>query len=528
MKERLFKSLAAIFLLLCMVFNLFGCINPAPICNHIWIITEKTEPTCTTTGSITTECSLCGEISTLMLATTEHTLTLDYCFDGANHWNECSVCKSRSNVSDHIYTTFTNVNDSYHLKECSTCDCYCNESHEWDETNHCILCGAVNSGDTPTKKEKIQIFVPQQNGIIEFTRTQIEKFLADNPDCGYSISDFLIVCGPDEATTNIIIDVATAPDIYCFTQDYLNRLVQADALAPLGQTAANAITANNDAVSVGAVTVGDKIYAYPMTIDNGYYLYYDKTVVTDPTDLQRIVDDCVNAGAKFHFELENGWYAASFFFGVGCHSIWKTDDDGNFIGIDDNFDDNALGVAAMKGIQIVTQSDCYVNSDAIDGDYLGAVVSGTWNAENAAKYFGENLGVCKLPSFTVDGETYQLGSFSRYKFMGVKPQVDSEREEVCSALAQYLTGMECQMERFNEFQWCPSNNNDQVNETVKKNPSLLALKAQSPYAVAQGYIPNEWWTSAAGLAKKAATCATDGEIKTALAAYRAEIESILD
>ncbi len=387
-----------------------------------------------------------------------------------------------------------------------------------------VACGPEKEG-----KEKIEIWVSEKKGVKEFTRIQIEQFLTEHPEYGYTIDDFVIEGVPEgDAASQVLLDVADAPDIYCFAQDQLARLVQASALAPLGQTATATITANNDAGSVGAVTVGGKLYAYPMTSDNGYYLYYDKTVVTDPTDLKKIVDDCVNAGAKFHFELENGWYAASFFFGVGCHSIWKTDDDGNFTGIDDNFDDDALGVAAMKGIQIVTQSDCYVNSSTVEGDYLAAIVTGTWNAEDADEYFGENLGVCKLPSFTVDGETYQLGSFSGFKLMGVKPQTDIAKAEFCSALAQYLTGEECQMERFNEYQWGPSNKNAQADEDVMNNPSLLALKAQSPYAVAQGYIPNEWWTSAAGLAKKAATCATDDEIKTALAAYRSEIEAVIN
>ncbi len=387
-----------------------------------------------------------------------------------------------------------------------------------------VACGPKEEG-----KEKIEIWVSEKKGVKEFTRIQIEQFLTEHPEYGYTIDDFVIEGVPEgDAASQVLLDVADAPDIYCYAQDQLARLVQASALAPLGQSAAATITANNDAGSVGAVTVGGKLYAYPMTSDNGYYLYYDKTVVTDPTDLKKIVDDCVNAGAKFHFELENGWYAASFFFGVGCHSIWKTDDDGNFIGIDDDFDDATLGVAAMKGIQIVTQSDCYVNSSTVEGDYLAAIVTGTWNAEDADEYFGENLGVCKLPSFTVDGETYQLGSFSGFKLMGAKPQTDIAKAEFCSALAQYLTGEECQMERFNEYQWGPSNKNAQANEDVMNNPSLLALKAQSPYAVAQGYIPNEWWTSAAGLAKKAATCATDDEIKTALAAYRSEIEAVVN
>ena len=378
------------------------------------------------------------------------------------------------------------------------------------------------------EKEKITIWVSEVKGVKELTKAQVEAFIAANPDYGYTIDDIVIQGVPEaDAGSQVLLDVETAPDLYCFAQDQLARLVKAKALAPLGASAVAAITANNDAGSVAAVTAGDKLYAYPMTSDNGYYLYYDKSIVTDPSDLKAIVDACEKSGAKFHFEIENGWYAASFFFGVGCVSKWEADVEGNFIGIQDNFDDETLGTIAMKGIQIVTTSDCYVNKSNFEGDNIGAIVTGTWNAEDAEEYFGDDLGVCKLPTFTVEGQTYQLGSFSGYKVMGVKPQEDLDRLEFCTALAQYLTGEQCQKERFDTFQWGPSNKNLQATSAVQTNPSLLALKEQNKYSVSQGYIPNEWWTSAADLAGKAKTCSTDAEILTALQAYRKEIEDVI-
>ena len=378
-------------------------------------------------------------------------------------------------------------------------------------------------------KEKIEIWVSEKKGVKELTLKQIEAFLAANPSYGYTIDDFVIEGVPEaDAASQVLLDVKKAPDIYCFAQDQMARLVQASALAPLGVKASETVTANNDAGSVAAVTVAGKLYAYPMTSDNGYYLYYDKTVITDPTSLNQIVADCESEGAKFHFEVENGWYAASFFFGVGCESVWKTDDNGNFIGIEDTFDDETLGVIAMKGVQIVTTSECYYNSSTFEGDNLAAIVTGTWNAEDAEDYFGDNLGVCKLPSFTVDGETYQLGSFSGFKLMGVKPQTDANKGAFCAALAQYLTNEQCQLERFEAFQWGPSNKNLQAKDEVKNNPSLVALNAQSEFAVAQGYIPNEWWTSAGSLTAKAATCGNDADIINALKAYRKELEDVLN
>ena len=391
-----------------------------------------------------------------------------------------------------------------------------------------LSCFVSCFGGNGDEKETITIWVSEKKGVKEFTRLQIEAFLAANPNYGYTIDDFVIEGVPEaDAGGQVLMDVSDAPDIYAFAQDQLARLVQADALAPLGQAAAAEITANNDVNSVNAVTVGDKLYAYPMTSDNGYYLYYDKSIVTDPTSLEKIIEDCVNSGYKFHYELENGWYTASFFFGVGCESVWTTDVNGKFTGVQDTFDDETLGYIAMEGIKKVTTSPCYVNSSTIEGDYLGAIVTGTWNAEDADEYFGDNLGVCKLPSFTFNGQSYQLGSFSGFKLMGVKPQTDTERGAFCAALAKYLTGEQCQLERFNEYQWGPSNKKLQATEAVKTNPSLLALAAQNEHSVPQGYIPNEWWTIAANLAKKAATCTTPEEIYTALEGYRAEIEAVL-
>jgi arabinogalactan oligomer/maltooligosaccharide transport system substrate-binding protein len=502
--------------------------NESVSCNHIWDIIEENTPTCIDSGSIITKCRLCGENSTLILAVSSHTPSSVFGFDGTNHWNECSVCKNKCNSGEHVYTTFTEVNKSYHIIECSICDYYCNQSHSWNENDECTICGARISDETTTTKERIEIWVSEKKGVKELTKKQIEAFLAANPSYGYTIDDFVIEGVPEaDAASQVLLDVKKAPDLYCFAQDQMARLVQASALAPLGVKATETVTANNDAGSVAAVTVAGKLYAYPMTSDNGYYLYYDKTVISDPTSLNQIVADCENAGAKFHFEVENGWYAASFFFGVGCESVWETDDKGNFVGIEDTFDDKTLGVIAMKGVQIVTKSECYYNSSFFEGTNIAAIVTGTWNAEDADDYFGENLGVCKLPSFTVDGETYQLGSFSGFKLMGVKPQTDANKGAFCAALAQYLTGEECQLERYNRFQWGPSNLKAQATDEVKSNPSLVALQEQSQYAIPQGYIPNDWWSSAESLAKKATICVNDAEIILALQEYRAEIESIL-
>lgn len=83
------------------------------------------------------------------------------------------------------------------------------------------------------------------------------------------------------------------------------------------------------------------------------------------------------------------------------------------------------------------------------------VVTGTWSYEEVKGILGDNMGVTDLPSFEVDGTEYHLGSFSGCKLMGVKPQVDAVKGAALHKLAQYLTGYDCQMERFNTLSWGP-------------------------------------------------------------------------
>jgi arabinogalactan oligomer/maltooligosaccharide transport system substrate-binding protein len=269
-----------------------------------------------------------------------------------------------------------------------------------------------------------------------------------------------------------------------------------------------------------------------MTSDNGYYLYYDKSIVTDPTSLEAIIADCEAAkDAKadhhlFRYALENGWYTASFFFGAGCHSNWTMNADGDFNGIDDNFD-GPQGLVAMKGMQKLAQSSAY-DSDADVFTNAAAIVTGIWNAGAAEAHFGENLGVTKLPSFNVDGKDYQLGSFSGNKLMGVKPQADEKKGAVLQLLAHYLTSEKCQLERYEMWQWGPSNLKAQASEAVQSNPSLAALAAQNAYAQPQGQIHGSWWDLAAALGAGAKAASSDEELQGYLDDYKAGIDAVLN
>ena len=339
---------------------------------------------------------------------------------------------------------------------------------------------------------EIKIWVAEAT--VDFTKEMVENFKAANPDyAGMTVS--IEPVGEGDAASNMITDVEGGADIYGFAQDQLARLVAAGALEVVAPENEEIIAAENDAGSVGAVKLGGTMYAYPMTSDNGYFLYYDKSVVKDPTSLEAILADCEAAGKNFYMEINSGWYQTAFFFGAGCTLTYDTDTEGNLVGINCNYA-SENGVKALKAMINMAKSPAFVNgSSASAATNIGAIVDGTWDANAMQEALGENFAAAKLP--VADG--FQLGGFGGFKMLGIKPQVDEAKLAACDALALYLTSGDVQLARYNAVQWGPSNLAAQQNEAVQANEALAALGAQLAYTMPQGQYPGEYWTLASAL-----------------------------
>ena len=81
----------------------------------------------------------------------------------------------------------------------------------------------------------------------------------------------------------------------------------------------------------------------------------------------------------------------------------------------------------------------------------------------------------------------------------MKPQEDEDKLQICDDLANYLSGEEAQLARYQSVAWGPSNTNDQQNADVQADVALTALNDQMQYDVPQGQYPGDYWTLATGL-----------------------------
>ncbi|MBR2256965.1 MAG: extracellular solute-binding protein [Blautia sp.] len=345
--------------------------------------------------------------------------------------------------------------------------------------------------------DEIKVWVADNT--VEFTKAQTEAFKEAYPDfADYDIT--VEPVGEGDAAGNMITDVSAGADIFVFAQDQIARLVTAGALEEVAPDNVEAVVADNDAGAVGAATVGETLYAYPMTSDNGYFLYYDKSVVSDPSTLEGIIADCEAAGKNFYMEINSGWYQTAFFFGTGAELTYDTDDSGNFTACNASYASDA-GLVALKKMIELKASTAFQNGSAVgEATKVGAIVDGTWDSSAAQDLFGENYACAKLPTFTgADGEIYQMSGFGGFKLLGVKPQEDMDKLDACDALASFLSSGDVQLARYEAVGWGPSNLEAQKSDIVQADVALSALAEQLAYTVPQGQYPGEYWTLATSL-----------------------------
>ena len=118
----------------------------------------------------------------------------------------------------------------------------------------------------------------------DFTQGVIEDFKALYPDITFNIT--LGAESESPAKDKVLTDVEAAADVYTFAHDQINDLVNAGALQEVLATYTYDVKNANVQTSVDAATVGGKLYAYPMTADNGYFMFYNSEVIKDPSNLE--------------------------------------------------------------------------------------------------------------------------------------------------------------------------------------------------------------------------------------------------
>ena len=331
----------------------------------------------------------------------------------------------------------------------------------------------------------LKVWAPSQ--ALELVKKQVEDFKAAYPTKTFTNIE-VSAMAEAESGTQVLNDASAAADVFGFASDHLNKLVDAKVLSEVAFV--NTVSEMNAPETVEAGKIKGTLYAYPETNDNGYYLVYDKTVVSEDKagKLEDILAACKDAGKKFIFDCGNGYYACTYAFTAGV-KIDGLEEDGvtqKFVQYDEN--------EAVKTLQAFsrlmheykgtfTSLDVAQIASGFSTGTLGAGVDGSWNTNADQKALGDNFGAAKLPTINVDGTDKQLVSLFGYKYIGVNAA--SKFPASAQILAYYLHGEKCQEQRAEELGWGPSNKNVQGKPVITDNPIQQAIKQQSENACVQ-------------------------------------------
>ncbi len=284
-------------------------------------------------------------------------------------------------------------------------------------------------------------------------------------------------------------------DVFTFADDQLNTLAAAGAIEPIEN--ADEIRSRNLSAAVEAATVNDQLYAYPLTADNGYFLYYNKQYITEEQakTLDGILEAAAAGSKLFTMDWTSAWYVYSFFGNTGLQ-VGLNDDgitnyctwnqaDGEIRGID--VAQAMLRIAGNPGFA------SYTDEQFLDGVKNGTVVagvSGVWNSVAVREAWGENAGAARLPTYNCNGSQVQMASFSGCKLVGVNAY--SEQQEWASKLAEWITNEENQKLRFEMRGQGPANIAVADSEEIKQSPAIVALLEQSEFSQLQR-VGGKFW-----------------------------------
>lgn len=361
------------------------------------------------------------------------------------------------------------------------------------------------SGNAGTSNETVSLRVWGGEEDQNLLKELVEKFKTTYPDQKFNIE--IGVESESTAKDTILTDVEAAADVFAFASDQIVDLNNAKALANIEdmdaalqnyakKSIADVKAANGDG-SVEAASIDGKLMAFPMTGGNGYFLYYDSSVISeeDAATWDTLLAAADKAGKKVGMTLASGWYDASFFYGAGF-TTGLNDDGTTAIDFNGTSKDGYTGVQVTQSMLNIASNKAFMAiadgdiSNQIAGGTLAAVISGTWDAENAQKVFGDGYAATKLPTYTLDGKQVQQGSVSGYKFIGVNAY--SKNVGWATVLAEFLTNEESQTTRFEQRQLAPTNKKVAASDEVSKNVAIAASGAQDAYGVIQTVSAKYW------------------------------------
>lgn len=279
------------------------------------------------------------------------------------------------------------------------------------------------------KNAKLKLWGPAASlSILKEQAKAFEKKYADK-----NVKIEVVAQEESDAGTQVLNDSEAAADVFAFPSDQLTKLTQAKALLPVNNNYVDDISKNHTAAAVdtvkGDLNGKEVLYAFPET-DNGYYLVYDKSVISDEDakSWEGVLAACKKAGRQFIMNAGDGYYACMFPF-TGGLKIDGLEGDAQDTQKFNKYDENEVAETMSAFSELFHKyKDTFVSAsvDKVSAGFstakrtCGAGIDGTWNAAVNKEALGKDFGVTVLPTINVNGKDKKTVAMIGYKYIGVK------------------------------------------------------------------------------------------------------------
>ena len=356
----------------------------------------------------------------------------------------------------------------------------------------CKTAEKKGAGDSKTERVELTVWGAEEDAEL------MEQIIQGFQSSYQGQADFNItfeVQSESECKNALIGGLEAGADVFTFADDQLNALAAAGAVDPIEPD--EEIRNKNLESAVEAASISDTLYAYPLTADHGYFLYYNKQFISEEQvqTLDGILEAAAAGGRHFMMDWSSAWYVYSFFGNTGMQ-VGLNDDgitnyctwnqaEGEIRGVD--VAQAMLRIAASPGFASGTDTEFL---DGVRNGSVAAGISGVWNAVAVEEAWGEHAGAAKLPTYTCGGRQVQMASFSGCKLIGVNAY--SDHPQWAARLAEWITNEENQRLRFEMRGQGPSNITVADSAEIQESPAIAALLEQSQFSQLQR-IGGKFW-----------------------------------
>ena len=372
-----------------------------------------------------------------------------------------------------------------------------------------LLCASLTltgcSNTTGSQKKEVKKEAADKEQTVKLTlwggaedQKMLQSMVDDFKKEHASEASFDIKLAVESETTckeTLLGDVEKGADVFAFPDDQLQALAASGVLQEIRD--ADQVKQDNIKGAVEAASVNDRLFAYPMTADNGYFLYYNKKYFSgnDVKKLDTILAKAEKVHKKVTMDWTSAWYLYSFFGNTGLKAGVNEDGVTNYCNWNSK-KGKIKGIDVAQAMERIAESNAFLNTTDdkfLKGVQNGSViagVSGVWNANAIDKAWGKNYGAVKLPTYTCAGKQVQMASFTGYKMVGVNAY--SSDVKWAMKLAEWITNQDNQTRRFAERGQGPSNIKASQSGDIEKSPAIQAVIAQSEYGCLQRVGGNFW------------------------------------